>query len=90
MNIDEKIINLILNGYEQDFIESLYRNSNIEDINIFDDLGYDSIKFIQLIIDLEGTFKIEIPEDMLIMENFSSVNQINDLIYNLLNIVSGE
>lgn len=84
MHTDEKILNLILEGFEQDFIESLYNITDMKDINIFDDLGYDSIKFIQLIVDLEEYFKVEIDDDMLLMENFSTIKQITDLILNLI------
>ena len=83
MNIEEKILNIILNSYEQDFIDTLYSELNIDDINIFDDLTYDSIKFIQLVIDLEEIFNIEVADDMLLMENFSTIKQIKDLIINL-------
>lgn len=84
MHTEEKILNLILEGFEQDFIESLYKNINMKDINIFDDLGYDSIKFIQLIVRLEEYFKVEIDDDMLLIENFSTINQIKNSMEKLI------
>ena len=60
-----------------------YQLGNIDeimDINIFDDLGYDSIQFIELIVKIENEFCIEIDESTLFMENFSTIEKIVDLI----------
>ena len=82
--IDEKIMNLVLNDVADEFIDIINGKSSGEDINLFDDLNYDSIKFLQLIINLEESFQIEFNDEVLLIENFSTVAQIKHLISNLI------
>ena len=90
MLLDEKILNLVFKGFDEDFINSLSDNINVCDINIFNDLGYDSIKLIQLIVDLEEMFKVEIDDEMLWMDNFSTIKQIIETITDVVKKTNGE
>ena len=80
---EEKILSVVLDGFDNDFINSLSNNYNLDDIDIFDDLGFDSIKFIQLIVDLESSFNIEFDENMISMDGFSKIKQIKKVISEL-------
>lgn len=79
------IAQIILDGYNNDYIEQEIKIDDIGEINIFNDLNYDSIQFIQLIVQIEETFNIEIPDDMLHMEIFSTISQITCIVENILN-----
>jgi acyl carrier protein len=56
----------------------------IEHVNLIDDLGMDSITFISLVIEIEASFGIAIPDDMLLMESFNSVDNIASIVENEL------
>jgi acyl carrier protein len=51
------------------------------DMKLLIDLGYDSISFIKMIVDIESCFEIEIENDMLIMDKLGKVSDI----FNYLN-----
>jgi phosphopantetheine attachment domain protein len=72
---NEKLIALVFNKYNLPDYQ-LGNIDEIMDINIFDDLGYDSIQFIELIVKIETEFGIEIDENILFMENFSTIAKI--------------
>lgn len=44
-----------------------------EYIDLIDDLDIDSMAFISIVIEIETTFCITIPDEMLLMENFRNV-----------------
>ena len=74
--IKQKVIELISNffkdkGFDVDVIEY---------VDFIDDLGMDSITFISIIVEIEALFYIEIPDDILLIENFKCVDD-NDYIY---------
>ena len=48
----------------------------IEYVDLVDDLGMDSIIFISMIVEIESKFKITIPDEMLLIENFRKVENI--------------
>ena len=52
----------------------------IESVNLIDDLGMDSITFISLVVKVEDTFSIEIPDEILLMENFKCIENIVSII----------
>ncbi len=65
MTLDDKLISMI-NGYSQ--VE--LRKSDISDqLDLVDDLGFNSMLFIQLIINIEEELEIEIPEEQLLIEH---------------------
>lgn len=66
--------NLFLNPYLQPNI--------LEHVDLIDDLGMDSLSFISIVIETESTFDITIPEEMLLMENFRTVDRIIEIVEN--------
>lgn len=79
MDISKRIYSLIFDKYN--FTEfQLDDMDEIDDINIFDNLGFDSIQFIELIVELEAEFEIEIEDNMLLTENFSTIGQIIEIV----------
>ena len=52
----------------------------IEYVDLVDDLGMDSITFISIVVEIELHFNIEIPDDMLLLENFKCVDYIVSII----------
>ena len=55
-----------------------------EYVNLIDDMGMDSITFISIVVDVEANFGIEVPDDMLLFENFKCVDDIVSVIENEL------
>lgn len=84
MDIYETIKALVFNDSAQNYLGNVEEPSNINNINIFDDLGYESLSFVQLIIELEEAFDIVIPDDLILMNSFDTIGQIHDIISNLL------
>lgn len=79
MDISKRIYSLIFDKYN--FTEfQLDDMDEIDDINIFDNLGFDSIQFIELIVELEAEFEIEIEDNMFLTENFSTIGQIIEIV----------
>lgn len=56
----------------------------IEYVDLIDDLGMDSITFISMVVELEAHFDIEVPDDMLLLENFKCVDDIASIVQNEL------
>ena len=48
----------------------------IEYVDLIDDLGMDSLTFISIVVEVEACFDIEVPDDMLLLENFKCVDDI--------------
>lgn len=81
MNTSMEIIkSIVFNEFDEDFVDDILQEKKLEEIDIFEDLNFDSIRFIQLVVSLENCFKTEIPDEKLLMENFASVGQIIALI----------
>ena len=56
----------------------------LEYVDLIDDLGMDSITFISIVVEVEAYFNIEVPDDMLLMDNFKKVDNIVNIIVNEL------
>ena len=56
----------------------------IEYVDLIDDLGMDSITFISIVVEVEAHFNIEVPDDMLLLENFKCVADIVSIVKNEL------
>lgn len=69
----------------EQFADSGINRDILEYTDFIDDLGMDSIAFISIIIEIEDLFKITIPDDILLMENFRSVDSIIGIIENIRN-----
>ena len=59
----------------------IFKDSNVdtdllEYVDFADDLGMDSITFITLIVELEATFDITVPDDLLLMDNFKNMDDV--------------
>ena len=64
-------------------IRKFLDNESIKDIEDDQDLkeiGLDSLTFINIILNLEDLYKIEIPEEKLIIENLNTINKIYEII----------
>lgn len=70
--------------YEQEIMESLSQIIPADTVVTRDSdllqLGIDSINFVRLIVMLEEKFEIEIDDDDVLLTNFSSVGQINEIL----------
>ena len=62
----------------------------IEYVDLIDDLGMDSITFISIVVEVEAHFNIEVPDDMLLLENFKCVDDIISIVENGLSKKSEE
>lgn len=68
-------------------------NKNIENVEITTDqadddlslLGIDSIKFIQIVVALEESLKIEVPDEKLLISEMGTVNKILSVVLSTLN-----
>lgn len=73
---------LIINCIENIGAYIDYENLENED---FSEFFEDSLTFISFIVELEKNFNIEIPDDMLLMDNFRSLKQVEVIINGLIN-----
>ncbi len=55
-------------------------SSMIDKVDLIDDLNFDSLTFISMIIEIEAKFSIIIPDNLLLIENFRNVGQIVEII----------
>ena len=78
--IKEKIIG-IMSGL---FSDSGIDTDILEYVDLIDDLGMDSIAFITLIVEIEISFNISVPDELVLMENFKTFDSICELISNLI------
>ncbi|WP_176543130.1 acyl carrier protein [Bacillus thuringiensis] len=78
---NEKRIRDVLKAFAED------EDKNVEDLklndSILDELHIDSLKFIELVVELEQEFDIEISDEYLMAENFESISKIDELILGL-------
>lgn len=81
-DIKEKIIDIL----DRLFSDSGVDRDILEYVDLIDDLGMDSINFISLIIELESTFDIQIPDDWLLMEKLQNYTLIYSAVEELLQI----
>lgn len=59
-----------------------------DDMNLVDELGYDSMSFTMLILDLENEFGITINPEIMLFENFSTPQKIINIIVGEINAKS--
>lgn len=78
--IKEKIIKIL----KDILIEIKFDDEVLEHMNLVDDLGIDSISFITLIIELENSFDINIPDKYLLIDKMNTVDKIQMIISNEL------
>ena len=78
MDILKKLI--IKNG-NQTFLQNIEIDNAIFE-NFFENLGYDSISIISLIVDIENEYGIEIDDNYLNINNLNSIENIKEIISN--------
>lgn len=61
-----------------------YEKSNIMKLDLLNDLGFNSISFIELIVELESVFNIEFDDEMLLIEKLSSAEKICSAVEEIL------
>lgn len=84
MNTYDTIVSLIFNEDVRSHFDQWDDLRDLTQINIFDDLSFDSLEFVQLIIDLEQAFDIEIPDEYLLMDSLSTVEKICQVVNEIL------
>lgn len=74
----EKVLKDIINKCSDGVIV----DDKLSDFNLSEDLGFDSIRLIELVVEIETKFNIEIDDEFFELDNLSSytklVNYIND------------
>ena len=75
-SIKENLIKICIKVFQNVDIET----DLIEYVNFVEDLGMDSITFIAFIVEIETVFKIIIPDDKLLMENFKNFDDVIALV----------
>ena len=73
MNSTKEIINSIIT-------EKRFSDTITADMNLSDDLGFDSLSLVELIVDLEDRFNIEIEESDLDPAQIKTVGQVYALV----------
>ena len=76
MNVDQKLKELIANVATQDVDIS----SINEETLLTNNLGYDSVQIIELIVELENEFNIEIEDDDLEIENLTVYSKLYEMV----------
>lgn len=79
-NIKSKLNDIVLKLLDFTIIDE----NVIDDMDLFSDGGMDSLTFITLVIEIEDSFDITIPDDFLDMNNFRTINKICDIILEIL------
>ena len=74
MNVQQRLYNLVLNLSEND-------NAVItEQTNLIDDLSFDSVLMVSMIVEIESEFGITLDDDDLELDILSSVEQLEKMI----------
>ncbi len=76
--IRERLINTLQNV--DIFIDDDFNDDDIDIRNYITS----SIQFISFIVEIERDFNIEIPDEMLVIDNFSSLNELTEKISDLI------
>ena len=80
VNIKNELIRLVSELFQDKGIDP----DLIEYVDLIDDLGMDSMLFLSVVIELETAFDIIIPDDLLLMGNFSTIDKICSLVLQLI------
>lgn len=71
------------------FKEKGFDIDGIEYMDLVEDLGMDSLTFISTTIEIENEFDIEIPSELLLLDNFKSVDEIVEIVCNVRSLNNG-
>lgn len=80
INIKEELINLV----SQIFHDKGMDSDLIEFAGLIDDLGMDSIVFISMVLEIEERFGVFIPDEIIIPENFNSIDNIDQILRGII------
>ena len=80
VNIKNELIRLVSELFQDKGIDP----DLIEYVDLIDDLGMDSMLFLSVVIELETAFDIIIPDDLLLMGNFSTIDKRCSLVLQLI------
>lgn len=67
-----------------EFLGDLSQNNMVNDLDFVDDLNFDSLLLITMVVEVERTFGIELPDDTLSLENLKSYKKIHQVISSLV------
>lgn len=70
--IKQEIVNLVCGIFKNQQIDT----DTIEYVNLVEDCGMDSLKFVSIIVAIEDRFQIVVPDDMLLVERFDCIEKI--------------
>ena len=84
MNVDE-IKNKVIELLRELLPDSDIDPDTLEYADLVDDFGMDSMIFISILVEIEASYDISIPDNMLLINNFRKVNDIIDIISNIIN-----
>jgi len=76
----ELIKNELLQLISELFKDKGFNLDLLEYANLVDDLGMDSITFISIVVEIEAHFNMEVPDNLLLMEYFRTVDDIVKII----------
>lgn len=77
INIEEDIIHVV-----NSIMDAELSNKNMQD-NL-QQIGMDSIKFIQIVVALEEKFEIEVPDEKLLITAMGTLDQMIDVVSNAI------
>lgn len=80
ISIKEKLTNLISDV----FSDRGFDNEIVDYLDLIEDCGLDSLTFISLIVEIESVFDITIPDDIILMENFRTIDKVVNIIEKIL------
>ncbi len=81
MSIKAKLIDLILRCSDESLDVDI-----VDDTNLMIDLSYSSINLIELIVEIEGEFDIEIPDEDLNIERLSNFKELLNIVKDAVGI----
>lgn len=81
--IDEKLRDVLRNHLPTDSATAAFQPDDT-----LVDLGIDSLRLVELIIDLEDSFQIVIPDEEMLAKNFNTVGAVSDLVSRILSVRS--
>ena len=76
----DELWKIILKYVDVDLDDAIVYDSNHDYVDLLDDLGYDSIKLISLIVDIEAFYNIEIDDNYLLIEHLRKYDSISNII----------
>lgn len=82
-----EIINCIINDnslFLPDFLENI-QDGNGENLDLVNDLNFDSLMLIAMVVEIENEFYIEFPVEALLFDTLRSLRNIYDTVWALIN-----